>query len=99
MRLAEQRVSEQAAAGLPSQRLLEMAAAAGSHLFIAGRYPAADWESVVGFAPDQDFHYEVTVGISVDHGEPPNVLAKILISRDTAENFCFIRWYPSRDAT
>jgi hypothetical protein len=99
MRLAEQRVSEQAAAGLPAQRLAEMTAAANSQLFVAGRYPAADWESVVGFAPDQDFHYEVTVGIAVDHGERPNILAKVLISRDAAEDFCFIRWYPSPGAT
>lgn len=99
MRLAEQRVSEQAAVGLLPQRLGEMRAEAGAHLFVAGRYPAPDWESFVGFTPDHDFHYEVTVGIAVDHGEPPNILARALISRDAAEDFCFIRWYPSRDAT
>lgn len=99
MRLAEQRAYVEAEAGLPPQRLAEMKAAVGTSLFVAGRYPSQDWEGFVGFSPDPEFHYEVTLGIAVDDGETQNVLARVLISRDSAEDFCFIRWYPSRDAT
>lgn len=97
MRLAEQQVYEQAETALASDRLAEMRAAAGSNLFVAGHYPLSDWEKIAGFVPDQDFHYEVTIGIAVDPGEAPNLFATVLISRDMDEDLCLIRWNPSQN--
>src|SRR5438128_2721774 len=94
MRLAEQSVYEQAENNLLPERLNEMRSAAGSLLFVAGRYPSPGWQEIVGFVPDNDFHYEVTVGIAVEPGEPPNLLAKVLVSRDIEEDLCFIHWNP-----
>lgn len=97
MRLAEQRVYEKAEQHLVPERLNEMKSAAGTNLFVAGRYPSPSWEGVVGFAPDKDFHYEVMVGIAVEPGESPNLFANVLISRDVEEDFCFIHWNPPQN--
>ncbi len=94
IRRAEQRVHEQAASNLSPERKAEMDAAIGSALFVAGRYPSPHWSALVGFVPDNDFHYEVMVGIAVDPTEKPNLLAKVLISRDAEEDYCFIHWNP-----
>lgn len=99
MRMAETRVYDQAENSLSPERLAEMRLAAGSSLFVAGRYPSEGWEPIVGFVPDNDFHYEVTVGIAVDPGDHPNILAKVLISRDIEEDLCVIRWNPTQNGT
>lgn len=99
MRMVEKRVHEEAKDRLPADRLAEMESAAGSSLYLAGRYPAADWESSVGFAPSEDFHYEVIVGIAVDPPERPNIIARALVSRDADEDFCFIHWHSARSDT
>ncbi|MGW8391384.1 DUF440 family protein [Pseudoduganella sp. HUAS MS19] len=93
-RLAEQHVYEQAENALSPERFTEMRDAAGSSLFVAGNFPSQNWEKIAGFAPDNEFHYEVTIGIGVDPGEPPNILAKVLISRDVEEDFCLIQGAP-----
>ena len=97
MRLAEQRVLEQAEVHLPPERVNEIQSAAGSGLFVAGRYPSSGWEPIVGFIPDNDFHYEVVIGIAVEPGEPSNLFAKALISRDGEEDACFIQWNPPKN--
>ena len=94
IRLAEQRVHEQAKSNLSPERLAEVGAAVGSTLFVAGRYPSPHWSSLVGFVPDNDFHYEVAVGIAVDPPNKPNLVAKVLISRDTEDDYCFVVWNP-----
>ncbi|STQ91127.1 DUF440 family protein [Iodobacter fluviatilis] len=99
MRMAETRVYDQAENSLSTERLAEMKLATGSSLFVAGRYPSDGWEPIVGFLPDNDFHYEVTVGIAVASGEHPNLLAKVLISRDIEEDLCVIRWNPTQNGT
>ena len=98
IRLAEQRVYEQAENHLSPERLTEMKSAAGSTLFVAGHYPSPGWEAVAGIVPDKDFHYEVVIGIGTEPGQPANLFARVLISRDSEEDLCLIQWNPSKAA-
>lgn len=92
MRLAEAAIYNKAEASLSPSRYEELNAAKGGALFIAGNYPGPDWESLVGFVPDQQMFYQVTVSIAVDPGQDANILAKALISRDVSSDFCHIVW-------
>lgn len=94
MRAAETAVLTRAEEALSPSRLEELNAAKGHSLFIAGAYPKHDWTQEVGFVPDQQMFYQVTVGIAVDEGQRPNILAKVLISRDASSDFCHIVWEP-----
>lgn len=93
MRMAEGLFYEEANVRLSADRLAEMESAAGAAFYVAGRYPASDWESMVGFVPSADFHYEVIWGIAVEPHERPNIIARALVSRDGDEDFCFIHWH------
>ncbi|MCZ8393595.1 DUF440 family protein [Achromobacter xylosoxidans] len=92
MHLAEAAIYNKAEAFLSASRYEELKTAKGDALFLAGNYPGPDWESLVGFVPDQKMFYQVTVGIAVDPGQEANILAKALISRDAASDFCYIVW-------
>lgn len=94
MRRAEERVYAEASANLSATRIQELKAAFGSSAFVAGNYPDAKWEPVVGFQPDREFHYQVTVGIAVDPGQPLNLIARAFVSRDPEEELCVIVWNP-----
>lgn len=94
MRVAEQRIYALAPLKLSPLRYRELQAVSGRSLFVSGNYPMADWESLAGFVPDHDFHYEVTVGIATPEGEKNNLLARALISRDADEDYCHIVWEP-----
>lgn len=63
--------------------------------YVAGNYPPASWEKFVGFVPDNDFHYQVTIGLAVESGEKPQVLALALIDRDKESKFRHLIWKPS----
>lgn len=92
--LAERQIYAQAPQALSPARLREMAEATGRTLFVAGNYPGTEWREVVGSEPDPKRHYQVTVGIAVDPGTPPNLVARAFVSRDPAEEFCHIIWNP-----
>lgn len=96
MRMAEQAIHSHAEAKLSPERFQEMKAAEGTYLFVSGMYPGSEWTDVVGFVPDPVLFYQVTVGIAVDPGEPENVFATALISRDISSDFCHIIWEPSQ---
>lgn len=93
MRLAETAIYNKAEAFLSPSRCEELNTAKGGALFVAGNYPGPDWESRVGFVPDQKMFYQVTVGIAVDAGQDANILAKALISRNASSDFCYIVWH------
>ena len=95
--MAEHQIYELAESNLSPARFAEMRLAAGSSLFVAGKHPSAGWEELVGFVPENDFHYEVTVGIAVEPRAKPNLIARALISRDAEEEYCFIQWEPSQN--
>ncbi|WP_457425700.1 DUF440 family protein [Roseateles sp. P5_E7] len=96
MRMAEKRVLEDAQSHLSADRLQDMLAASREGLlFTSGRYPDPDWREVCGFEIDQQFHYEVIVGVAVEPTEPHNLFAKVLISRDADDDVCFIVWDPA----
>jgi uncharacterized protein YciU (UPF0263 family) len=94
MRLAEQRIYDQAPQALTPARLREMEEAAGRLLFVAGNYPGAEWREAMGSEPDEKRHYQVTIGIAVDRGAPPNLVARAFVSRDPNDEFCHIVWNP-----
>lgn len=94
--IAEQAISDQAEVNLSPQRFEELRSAAGNLLFVAGNYPGPEWEAVVGFVPAQELYYQVIVGIAVDPGQPINLFAQALISRDVSAPFCHIVWEPIR---
>lgn len=98
MKAAETSIFSKAEACLSPSRYGELEAAKGGALFVAGNYPGPDWEQVVGFAPDQQMFYQVTVGIAVDPGQDANIFAKALISRDASSDFCHIVWEPLQQA-
>ncbi len=94
--IAEQSIYDQAEVNLSPQRFEELKAAAGNLLFVAGNYAGPEWEAVVGFVPTQELYYQVTVGIAADQGQPINLFAQALISRDVSAPFCHIAWEPIR---
>lgn len=98
MRAAEILIYSQAEACLSPLRYEELNAAKGGGLFLAGNYPGPDWKQVLGFAPDQQLFYQVTVGIADDPGRDANIFAKALISRDVSNDFCHIVWEPPRQS-
>src|SRR4051812_26788124 len=94
IQMAEQRIYAEAPQGLSPARLREMEGAAGSALFVAGNYPGVEWRKTVGFEPDSKRHYQVTIGIAVEPGFPPNLVARAFVSRDPSDDLCHIIWNP-----
>ncbi len=94
MRIAEKKIYDLAEKNLSSDRFLELQSAFRKGAFVGGFFPSPDWKNLVNFTPDNEYFYEVFVGIAVERGKTPNIFARALISRDGEEDYCHIIWEP-----
>lgn len=67
----------------------------GSRGFVAHNSPDDTWQNIVEFEPDPTFYSQITIGLAVEPGETPEVLAKILICREKSHEFTKVVWRPN----
>lgn len=91
MALAKSAFRAHASAHLTADELQEMQ----DHGLSSGGIIGDDWETVLGYAPDERMHYEFEVyRPSEECPYVAKIFARILVTRDRASDAVHIVWHP-----